>query len=96
MSLPRICKASVAFACDGSLLANVHGYAGETDPQELLRRATELGGAIFVGVVLRAGEARDALSRLDDAGHEGASNAFVDRRRRRKRKARKVSSKKLR
>jgi hypothetical protein len=93
MTRPKVCKASVAFACDGSILANVHGFAGETDPQELLRRATELGGAIFVGVKLRGGEVRDTLARVEDAGHEGAGAAFVERGRRRG-KARKDASKK--
>ncbi len=95
MTRPRICKASVAIASDGSLVTNVHGYAGETDPQELLRRALDLGGEVFVGVRLRGREARDALDRIDNAGHEGAGAAFV-RRRRQKRKARKDAMKKRR
>lgn len=37
MKRPRICKASIALASDGSLVANVHGFAGEKDPEELLR-----------------------------------------------------------
>lgn len=95
MKKPRICKASVAFACDGSVVANVHNYAGERDLQALLRRAIELGGEVFVGVVLREREARDTRSRLDDAGREGAGAAFVDReQRRRNGKVRKDTSKK--
>lgn len=98
MKMPRVCKAAIAFACDGSVVANVHGFAGDTDPQELLRRALDLGGEVFIGVVLRGREARDTLARIDDAGHEGAGAAFVvrERRRRRKRKARKGTLKKRR
>ena len=93
MKRPRISKASIALASDGSIVANVHNCAGEKDPEELLRRAIELGGAVFIGIVLRGRETREVITRVDDAGHEGAGGAFVDRRRRRKRKA---SSKKRR
>lgn len=84
MTGPRICRASIAVTSDGSLVANVHNYAGEKDPATLLRRAIELGGEVFVGVVLRDREARDVRSRVDNAGHEGAGAAFVRRRRKRK------------
>lgn len=84
MKRPTIHKASIALASDGSVIANVHNFAGERNPQELVRRAIELGGEVFIGVVLREREARDTLSRLDDAGHEGAGAAFVKRRRRKK------------
>ena len=98
MTGPPICKASVAFASDGSVIANVHSFAGERDPQALLRRALDLGGELFIGIKLRGGEVRDTLCRIDDAGHEGAGAAFVDRekRRQKKRKARKDTSKKRR
>ena len=87
MSKTRIHPASTAFASDGSILANVAGYAGETDPAALLRRAIEFGGEIFIGVKLRGHEARDVLSRIEDAGHEGVGAAFVGRERRRKKRA---------
>lgn len=91
----RICKASIAFASDGSVVANVHNYAGEKDPDALLRRALEFGDAVFIGVKLREHEARDVLSRVEDAGHEGAGAALVVReRKRRKRKANTKASKK--
>lgn len=96
MKRPRVCKASLALACDGSVIANVHNYAGEEDPEALLRRAFDLGGEVFVGVRLRGREARDVRSRIDDAGHEGAGAAFVDRRRRRKKKTRRDATKKKR
>lgn len=92
MKRQRISKASVAFACDGTLIANVHNFAGEEDPEELLRRAIELGGEVSVGVLLRGREAQDTRSRIDDAGHEGAGAAFVDRERRRRKRARKDAS----
>lgn len=88
MRRSKVCKASIAVASDGSVIANVHNYAGERDPEELLRRAMEFGGAIFIGVGLRGREARDALARIDDAGHEHAGAVFVRRERRRKRKRR--------
>lgn len=94
MKRQRICKASIALASDGSILANIHNYTGETDPDALLRRAIEFGGAIFIGVKLREIETRDVLSRVEDAGHEGAGAALVDReRKRRKRRASKKASK---
>jgi hypothetical protein len=86
MRRPRICTASIAFASDGAVIANVHNYAGETVPEKLLRWAIELGGEIFVSVRLREREVRDVLSHIDDAGHEGAGGAFVDRGRRRLKK----------
>lgn len=79
---PRVCKASIAFACDNSVIASVHNYAGEKDPEALLRRALDLGGEVFVEVRLGGREARDVRSRVDCAGHEGAGAAFVGRRRR--------------
>lgn len=97
MSKPRIHKASIALASDGSIIANVHGFAGEMEPEVLLRRAIEVGGFIFIGIRLRGREARDTLSRIDDAGHEGAGAAFVAReRRRRKTQSGKNTSKKRR
>lgn len=65
-------------------MANVHDFAGETDPTALLRRAIELGGEIFIGVRLGGREAAKVRSRVGDAGHEGARAAFVDRMRRRR------------
>ena len=64
---PRVCKASIAFACDNSVIASVHNYAGEKDPEALLRRALDLGGEVFVGVRLGGREARDVRSRVDCA-----------------------------
>lgn len=84
MKKPRIHRASIAFASDGAIVANVHDFAGETDPAALLRRAIELGGEIFIGVRLRGREATNVRSRVGDAGHEGAGAAFVDRKRRRR------------
>ena len=46
------------------------------EPEVLLRRAIEVGGFIFIGIRLRGREARDTLSRIDDAGHEGAGAAL--------------------
>lgn len=83
----RIHAASIAIASDGSIVANVRSYAGETDPEALLRRAIESGGTIFIGIRLRAGEALDLRSRIEDAGHEEAGAALVGRERRRKGKA---------
>ena len=94
MTGPKIHKASVAFASDGTVIANVHNFAGEKDPSALLRRAIELGGEVFVGIVLRDREAHDVLSRVDDAGHEGVGAALVDRERRRRKRAGKNTSKK--
>ncbi len=87
MTRPRIHAASLALASDGSLIANVRSYAGETDPEALLRRAIESGGTIVIGVRLRAHEAIDARSRIEDAGHEAAGTALVARERWRKRRA---------
>lgn len=88
MTRPRICRVSIALTSDGSVLANMHNYGGETDPAALLRRAVDLGGEVFVGIRLGDGEARDVLSRVEDAGHEGAGAALVDRERRMRRKKR--------
>ncbi|MBX3232010.1 MAG: hypothetical protein KIT84_20160 [Labilithrix sp.] len=96
MRRPKIHKASIAVASDSSVVANVHGFAGERDSEGILRRAIELGGAIFIGVKLRGREARDVLARIDDAGHEGAGAAFVARERRRRKNTAKDAKKKRR
>ncbi len=73
MSKARIHSAALALASDGTVIANIRGYGGATDPEALLRRAIEEDCVIFIGVRLRAAEARDVLSRLDDHSHEAAS-----------------------
>lgn len=87
MSKPRIHQAALAIASDGSILVNVRSYAGETDPAALLRRAIEDGGTIFIGVRLRAVEAHEVVSRLDETCHETAGSVLSARERRLKKKA---------
>jgi hypothetical protein len=47
MSRTRIHEARVAFASDGSIVANVHGFAGETDQEAVLHRAIDCGEGHF-------------------------------------------------
>lgn len=85
MSRQRIHPAAFAVACDGSVLANLHGYSGDTDLAVLLRRAVDDGRQVFIGTRLGADEARDLLGRLQDPCHE-ATGFILGARDRRRRK----------
>lgn len=67
---PRIHASSLAVAADGTILVNLAHMYGENDGEALLRRALDDGGALFVGVSLRAGEARAVRAWMANAAAE--------------------------
>lgn len=87
MSRQRIHPAPFAIASDGSIIANLHGYVGETDLEGLLRRAVDDRRQIFIGSRLSATEARELLRCLQDPCHEMTGFTLGARERRRRKRA---------
>lgn len=88
----RLHPSPLAFALDGSALANVALLDGADDPRSAIREAQEIGGRVFVGVELRDVEAAEVRRWLDDAAHEGLGfilGARLARRRRTRARKRK-------
>jgi hypothetical protein len=85
---PRVVKAPMAVASDGSILINVAASAGPHDTVKLVERAVAEGCPIFAGVTVSAQERRLVLTHLDDATAEIASWIFGGRHRHRRKVAR--------
>jgi len=84
---PRIHAAGLALASDATLVVNVAHLFNTRDAGELLQHAIELGGELFIGVLLTSRESREIVrwistSAAEVVGHVGA------RKLRRKRRAR--------
>lgn len=61
MSRQQIHSAPLAVASDGSIIANLHHYDGETNLDDLFRRAIADDHQVFFGTRLTASEARKLL-----------------------------------
>lgn len=66
----RLHPSPAAFALDGSIIASAALLDGAGDPSSAVREASKLGGRVFVGIQLRAGEATELQRWLDDAAYE--------------------------
>jgi hypothetical protein len=84
---PRIHAAGLALAADGTILVNVAHLFNTQNAGELLERAAEQGGELFIGVTLAARESREVVRWLEDSAAEVVGHVG-GRRLRRKRRAR--------
>jgi hypothetical protein len=79
----RIHGATLALAPDGTVFVGLAQFGGAS-PEELLRRALEEDGEVFVGVALSAKERSRAALRVDNAAAEAAAYVIGKRQRRRR------------
>lgn len=83
----RLHPSPVAVTLDGSLFANATMLDGAETLEAVVRRAAALGGRIFVGIELRATEAKELQRWLDDAAYERLAFTLGGRLRRTRRSA---------
>lgn len=69
----RLNLAPFAVTSEGDLVLNLAKLTETTNLDEVLRRAREEHGAVFVGVVLSRAEVEFVLGRLENAGEETAA-----------------------
>jgi len=69
---PRIHRAPLALASDGSVIANVHHVTGATDIALLIIEAVKRG-TVFIGVVVPKKHRAIIAEAIDDAATEAAS-----------------------
>ena len=80
----RIHGATLALAPDGTVFVGLAQFGDGESLEELLRRALEEDGEVFVGVALSAKERSRAALRVDNAAAEAAAYVIGKRQRRRR------------
>jgi hypothetical protein len=78
----------LAIGSDGTVLLNLLEVCGTSRPEELLQRALEQGGPVFIGVGLTQAEIDLARERLGHSAAEAAARLVAGRLRPRRRRAR--------
>ena len=78
----------LAMGSDGTVLLNLLEICEKASPEELLQRALERSGSIFIGVGLTHQEIDLARERLGHAAAEAAARIVPGRSRPRRRRAR--------
>jgi hypothetical protein len=73
-----ICRAPLALASDGSVIANVHHVTGATDIAVLIIEAAKRG-TVFIGVVVPEEHRAIVAEAIDDAATEAASVVLAKR-----------------
>ena len=75
----RLSLAPFAITSEGDLVLNVAKLSSTTKLEEVLRRAMEERGALYIGVILSRDETELVLGRLENAGEEAAAKIVGQR-----------------